>query len=413
MIAKIRVKLRSLWRQFYDVPWCVPAWGRAEAASTIRALVTGTIVRGPAVDRFAAGVKTLLSKRFALPVNRGRTAIELGLRAMAIGLGDDVVIPSYVCRSVLEAVVNTGAHPVFADIDDTLNISRRTVEAALTPQTKCVIVVHLFGSPAPIDEIESLLNARGIPLMDDAAQALGARVGNRIVGSFGACGIVSCGPGKPLAGAAGGLLVTNDPQLYERAASLELAPESTRVAATRTVQFWVWRRFRRYTAAVELIRDRVFGTPAEEVHENGRLSNIDAGIALAQLEHLDEHTAERRVNAEILARRLQTLPGTVVTDLSSNGMVIKLVYVIAEEGPSVLDAVQTLAAHGIESQPGYRPVHDSADDGRRLTTTVALWSRVLCVPLETKPRSTAAIPFGRPRVSAPHLTLSAVDTPSA
>jgi dTDP-4-amino-4,6-dideoxygalactose transaminase len=313
---------------------------------------------------------------------------------------------------VLDAVANTGARPVFADIDETLNISRRTVEAALTARTKCVIVVHLFGSPAPIDEIERLLDARGIALMDDAAQALGARVGDRIVGSFGACGIVSCGPGKPLAGAAGGMLVTNDRRLYERASALELAPEPASAAAARTIRFWVWRRFRRYTAALELILDRVFGARDDEVHVNGRLSNIDAGIVLAQLDRLHEHAAERRAHADVLSRRLQDLPGTIVTDLSPDAMVIKLVYVLSETGPSVHEAIEVLAAHGIEAQKGYSPVHEQAADADHLPNTVALWQRVLCVPLETRPRSAALIPFGRRREVFSRVAAGAVDVAS-
>ena len=332
IVSGIGRKVEMLRRQFYDVPWCAPAWGWSEFAVTARALGTASVVQGRSIERFASATRAHLGKQYACRSIVVGTAIELGLRAMGIGSGDDVVIPSYVCRSVLDAVLQARRK---SGVSPTLR-KRSTCRAgpsrrALTPRTKCVIVVHLFGAPAPIDEIEALLAPRGIAVMDDAAQALGARVGARQVGSFGACGIVSCGPGKPLAGAAGGLLVTDDRELYERAAALQLGPETASLAAARAVRFWVWRRFRKYTALLDLVSERLFGPRPEEVHTNCSLSNIDAGIALSQLQRLEQHAAERRSHAESMMQRLQTLPGEMITDLSPSGMAVKLIYILPEE----------------------------------------------------------------------------------
>jgi dTDP-4-amino-4,6-dideoxygalactose transaminase len=397
MIARVRRKIQSLRRLSYDVPWCVPAWGRVELAATVKTFATGTLVEGPGPDQFAAAVCTRLGLRYALPTNRGRTAIEMGLRAMGIGNGDDVVIPSLICSSVLDAVRSAGAAPVFADVDETLNVNRETIAAALTPRTKCVIVAHLFGNPAPIDAIERMLATSGIALMDDAAQALGARCGARPVGSFGQCGVVSCGAGKPLAGAAGGVLVTDDPVLFERARALPLAPEKSTAVAGRVLHFWIWRRLRRYTLPIRSVIDVLRGGESEPTHANARLSNLDALIGLAQLRDLERHAAERSDHLRALSAMLSGLPATTVTDFSSP-MAVKLVYVLDEHGPSVDDAIAALAQHGIEAQGGYTPVHRSPDDDARLPITTSIWKRVLTIPLETEPpsRSLVTVPLEVP-----------------
>jgi dTDP-4-amino-4,6-dideoxygalactose transaminase len=333
--------------------------------------------------------------RFALPVNRGRTAIAIGLRAMGIGPGDDVLLPSYLCRSVLDAILSTGARPIFADIGQDLNITAASVESSITPQTKCVIVSHLFGIAAAIDEIEPLLASRGVALMDDAAQALGARRGNRLVGSFGACGIVSCGPGKPLAGAAGGLLVTNDERLYARASAIRLELEPSTAVGNRAIQFWMWRRFRRYTLPAAVLVERLTGAAKEPAHVDARLSNLDAAIALDQFERLHRHAANRRRNAQRLVTRLSMLPARPVTDFSSSAIPVKLVYLLPESGLSVVEAIEILSQHGIEAEGGYAPLHTSYADDTRFPNTNSIWRRVLCVPLETQTRRSSPIPFQR------------------
>jgi dTDP-4-amino-4,6-dideoxygalactose transaminase len=384
-------KARRLLRRFYAVPWCVPAWGWQEFAVTVKALVTGRAVHGKSAEKFADSVAAYLGVGFAVPVNRGRTAIELALRAMAIGPGDDVVIPSFVCRSVLDAVLSTGASPVFADVDETLNVSSSSISAALTPRTKCAIVAHLFGTPAPIDEIEELLTSRGVALIDDAAQALGASRAGRPVGSFGRCGIVSCGPGKPLAGAAGGLLVTNDEQLYERCVGIELPFEPANVVRRRALAFWIFRRFRRYTLPFGILIDRVAARPTEAPHTSAALSELDAAIAVKQFESLSTHAAERRRNANRLLESLSALRGKLASDISPLGMAVKLVYILPQNGPTTEQAIDLLANHGIEAQGGYAPLHREFVDDACVPNTASVWRRVLCVPLETDPRADRVI----------------------
>jgi len=379
--------LGNLLRHCYQVPWCVPAWGMREFWATCAAVLRGRIVEGEAPALAAQEVKNYLGIAYALPVNRGRTALELGLRVLGVGPGDDVVLPSYLCRTALEAVEAVGANAVFADVGEDLNVTPETVGQALTRGTKCVIVPHLFGKAAPIDEIEAILREVGIPLIDDAAQSLGARRGGRLVGTFGACGVISCGPGKSLAGAAGGLLVTNDRPLYERANALDLGPEPPRQVARRTITFWIWRRFRRWTLPLRLVLDRLVGPEQEVPHRRGSLSNLDAKILLCQLKSLDWNARTRRSNIKRLLPAIQGVAAEPVMNWSPDDVAVKLVIVLASNGPDAGAAINQLARAGVECQGGYLPLHLQRPDPKPcLPRTEALFERVVCIPVERAAR---------------------------
>jgi dTDP-4-amino-4,6-dideoxygalactose transaminase len=210
-----------------------------------------------------------------------------------------------------------------------------------------------------------------------------------------------------LAGASGGLLVTNDKWLYERAVALRLEAEKAGAVASRTLAFWIWRRLRRYTLPFNVLLERLTGEGSESLHVNAPLANLDGAIALAQFESLERHAASRRRHARVLMERLSLLPARSITDFSSSGIPVKLVYVLPENGPSVEETIEILANYGIEAQGGYSPLHGSHSDDARLQKTSALWRRVLCVPLETRPRSSVRIPFQLPGQTSSGISMRA------
>ncbi len=401
------LELGNFLRYSYEVPWCVPAWGMREFRATCASGLGGRIVEGDAPARAVEAVKDYLGVAYAVPVNRGRTALMLGLRALGVGPGDEVVLPSYLCRTALDAVEAAGANPVFADVGEDLNVTPDTVRRALTPGTKCVIVPHLFGKAAPIDEIETILREAGIPLIDDAAQSLGARRGGRLVGTFGACGVISCGPGKSLAGAAGGLLVTNDRPLYERANALDLGSETARQVARRTITFWMWRRFRRCTLPLRMVLDRLVGPEQEVPYRRGSLSNLDAEILLCQLKSLERNARIRRSNIERLLPAIQGIADSPLMNWSPDDVAVKLVLVLPGSGPDAGAVIKRLARAGVECQGGYIPLHlQGSDPQPNLPRTEALYQRVVCIPVE---RGASAHRFGsvlsvfRPALERPPL----------
>jgi len=385
-MSRLARYVRQARRSRYDVPWCVPAWGWNELRACVARTVRGRVIHGDDGERFAASVAQSLGRRFGVPVNRGRTAIQIGLNALGVQAGDDVVVSTYVCRTAIDGIVAAGARPVFADVSNDLHLSLATVRAAVTSSTRCIVVPHLFGGTAPVDDIERFASDAGIELLDDAAQSFGARRAGRPVGSFGGGGIVAVGAGKSLAGAAGGVFVTDDADVAERARQLmQLLPEeSASVAVRRVAQYWMWRRLRRQSLPVKMVLDR-FSTGSDEGHIAARLSNIDAAIGREQLAFITTNGRIRRLNSERFADALGDAKEFIVSDMGELGMYVKLALVLPEEGPDSETLIDMLSAAGIEAQRGYRPCHLDLAPETGLPVAEALWERVVCLPTETAP----------------------------
>ncbi len=174
----------------------------------------GPYILGPEVEGFEREFASSLGARHAIGVANGTEALTLALRALGVGPGDEVIVPSFTFYASAEAIPPTGARPVFCDVDpETFCATPETVQAVMTPRTKAVIVVHLFGNVAPVAEIEAL----GVPVVEDAAQAAGALAADgRRAGSLGTIATFSFYPSKNLgAFGDGGAVVTNDDALDE------------------------------------------------------------------------------------------------------------------------------------------------------------------------------------------------------
>ena len=173
---------------------------------------SGRFILGPNVDAFEREAAAFLGTRDAIGVGNGTDAISLVLDALGIGPGDEVICPAFTFYATVEPVVHAGATPVFCDIHpETLNLDPEDVAAKVTPRTKAILAVHLFGRPAELDALPP-----GIPVIEDAAQAFGARVGERRAGSIGVAATFSFFPTKNLfALGDGGLVATGDDELAE------------------------------------------------------------------------------------------------------------------------------------------------------------------------------------------------------
>src|SRR4051795_122365 len=175
----------------------------------------GRYILGPEVEGFEAEFAEYLGAGHAIGVGNGTDALTLALKAMGVGPGDDVVVPSFTFYASAEAIPPTGARPVFCDVDtETFCVTPETVKAALTPNTKAVIVVHLFGNVAQVAEIEAL----GVPVVEDAAQAAGSTSPAGRPGGRGTAATFSFFPSKNLgAFGDGGAITTNDQAIADRA----------------------------------------------------------------------------------------------------------------------------------------------------------------------------------------------------
>jgi dTDP-4-amino-4,6-dideoxygalactose transaminase len=235
---------------------------RAKVAAILDA---GVYVLGPEVRAFESEFAAYCGTRHAVGVANGTDALVLALRALGVGPGDEVVVPSFTFYASAEAIPHTGARPVFCDVDpETMLMTADTVRAALTPRTKAVIAVHLFGNVAPVEEIEAL----GVPVIEDAAQAAGTVLDDgRRPGALGTIATFSFYPSKNLgAFGDGGAVVTNDDTLAE---------------TVRTLRFHGSRDKQHF----------------ELVGYNSRLDELQAGILRVQLPHLDGWADGRRAAA--------------------------------------------------------------------------------------------------------------------
>ncbi|MBI2877243.1 MAG: DegT/DnrJ/EryC1/StrS family aminotransferase [Candidatus Tectomicrobia bacterium] len=199
------------------IPHSRPTLGEEEIEAVSRVIRSGRIAQGEEVSRFEQEMAQRLGVGGGVAVSSGTAALHLSLLALEVGPGNEVILPDYVCLSVLDAVRQVGATPVLADIDPVgYNLAAPGLSQQVTPRTRAIIVPHLFGLPADLAELLSL----GIPVIEDCAQALGARYQDRPVGSFGQLAVLSFYATKVIATGEGGMVLSPSAALLERVRDL-------------------------------------------------------------------------------------------------------------------------------------------------------------------------------------------------
>ncbi len=291
-------------------------------AAIERVLDSERYILGPEVQAFEREFAEYCGAAHAVGVANGTEAITIALRAMGVGPGDEVVVPSFTFYASAEAIPPTGARPVFCDIDpDTYCLTAETVRAALTPRTRAVIAVHLFGNLAPVAEIEAL----GVPVLEDAAQAAGSTSAAGRPGALGTAATFSFFPSKNLGCFGdGGMITTSDEQVAERARVLRFHGSHDKVSY-------------------------------ELVGYNSRLDELQAAILRVQLPHLDTMADGRRNVGRLYEQAgLGELAG-LPRALEGSSPAWHL-YVVSHPEVERLEAA--LAAADIGHKPYYRtPVH--------------------------------------------------------
>ena len=202
-----------------------PVTDRMEAEAVAAVLESGMLTSparngGPAVRRLERAVREFTGARHAVAVSSGTAALHAALVSMDIGRGDEVVIPSFSYVATANAVAAAGATPVFADTSYNHTLDAEAVSAAITPRTRCIMPVHLYGRAARMDEILDAASGRGIRVIEDAAQSLGTTMHGRHTGTISDAGCYSLYPGKVVTAGEGGVVVTGDDATYERLLSV-------------------------------------------------------------------------------------------------------------------------------------------------------------------------------------------------
>ena len=199
------------------IPHSRPAIDEEDLQSAAEVLGSGQIAQGPRVEQFERHMATFVGVQGGVAVSSGTAALELALRALMIGVGDEVIMPSYVCAAPWLATQRVGAQATLVDIDvNTFNIDPLAARRAITKKTRAIIVPHLFGLPADLTALERL----GIPLIEDCAQTLGVTEQGRLVGTVGRLTVCSFYATKMLCAGEGGMVCSNEERLLERIKSL-------------------------------------------------------------------------------------------------------------------------------------------------------------------------------------------------
>lgn len=289
---------------------------------------------GPFVRRLEEGMSALTSRKHGIAVCNGSVALDVALAALEIGPGDEVILPAFTIISCAAAIVRAGATPVVVDsTPDTWNMDVTRVEELITPRTRAIMVVHIYGLPVDMRPLMEIAARHDLRVIEDAAEAHGLTCDGRNCGSFGDISTFSFYPNKHVTTGEGGMIVTNDDTLANRCRDL------------RNLCFGVRRRF-----------------VHEELGWNFRMSNLQAAVGVAQLERLSEFVNHKRSMGSHYNKLLGDLNGVVRplvrTTYAEN---IYWVYGLVLEDTLPYDAEEVMArlgARGIGTRPFFWPMHE-------------------------------------------------------
>lgn len=239
---------------------------------------------GPFVKEFEEKMSATVGRKFGIAVSNGTAALEVAAQALGIGEGDEVIMPAFTIISCAMAVTKLGAVPVLVDSDlHTWNMNVAEIEAKITPKTKAIMVVHIYGLPVEMEPVLALAKKYGLKVIEDAAEMHGQTYKGKPCGSFGDISTFSFYPNKHITTGEGGMVVTDDEKLAERC---------------RMLRNLCFRRDVRYVH--------------DEISDNYRFTNLQAAVGLAQLERLDEFVALKRAMGKYYTERLKDLEGLIL-----------------------------------------------------------------------------------------------------
>ncbi|MBI1276255.1 aminotransferase class V-fold PLP-dependent enzyme [bacterium] len=285
--------------------------------------------KGEFINRFEKGFAEFTGAAYATSVHNGTVAIHLALEALGIGKGDEVIVPTLTYVASVNTIVQAGAVPVFAESEPTYwQLDPADIEKRITPKTKAVMVVHLYGQACDMDAIMAICQKHKLLLVEDCAEAFGTLYKGRHVGTFGDAGTFSFFGNKTITTGEGGMVTFKDEAAYKRAAHLK----NQGVSATR--QYW-----------------------HDIVAYNYRMTNIQAAIGCAQLERAEATIAKKRELAEWYREGLKGLPVSVHAEAPGTRHSYWMCSIMVNDAEDRDPLREHLAAQGVETRPLFYPSH--------------------------------------------------------
>jgi perosamine synthetase len=295
-----------------------PSITESDCNAVAQAIRTCELATGNIAKKFGEQLAKYIGRKYALTASSGSTALHLALRALGVGAGDEVILPSYVCNSVISSVSQCGAKPVLADINaDDYNISFEDTKKKISAKTKAIIVPHMFGKP--VKDIEAFMQL-GIPIVEDCAISIGAVHNGKKIGNFGIVSIFSFYATKMLTTGTGGAILTNDRKIFQKLADLTNYDQREK-----------------------------FG----EAY-NYRMADFNAALGISQLKKLDSFVKRRK---QIARSYNQILSRNIELKLPNARENIFFRYVIEHPEPEAL--IRNAKKRGIQAErPVFRPLHN-------------------------------------------------------
>jgi len=354
----------------WKIPLFKMAWDETDVAAVNGVIRSGmNWAAGPAVDEFEKKIAAYVGTKYAVTTNSGTSALHAVLAAYGVGPGDEVIVPSFTFIATANAPLFLGAKPVFADIEEaSFGLDAGDVERKITGRTRIILPIHYGGLPCRMDDLMKVANEHKLPLIEDAAEALGATIRGKKVGSIGDSAILSFCQNKVITTGEGGAVVTNSPEICRR---LELIRSHGR------------RESNAYFDSTE---------PADYVTlgYNFRMSTITAALGVAQLDRIDKIIALRREKAAYLATKLAGVKGLIVPETPIDSFNVYQMFPVRIAGAAKRrDALKDfLAKKGIMSRVYFDPVHLSlfyrqrfGYQGGELPVTEKIAGEVLNLPV--------------------------------
>jgi perosamine synthetase len=354
-------------------------------------LTSGAVVDGPQIGTLKTQIVASLGVADVLLTGSGSLALELALHFCGVGRGDEVVLPTFCCTAVVPPVLAVGATPVLADCGDDLNITTASVAAVLTKNTKAIVAPHLFGNPAEIDAIVELVRGRNIRVIDDAAQALGATIDGRPVGSFGDAGILSFGAEKVCFGLGGGALISRREEFIQTFSQMSLPAPALRASIANLLSTFFWRRLRRWTLPLRSALSPRPAAPdaAPAPYRRESISNLAAAVASSLLRTLDQNILARRARVRAYRELLSSEPGIeLISHRAGSACLTQVIRVLPRhrDDDGAAQVIAALRAAGYEVQGSYVPIHlmSSFQDcvWDRLPYADRVWADLVELPCE-------------------------------
>lgn len=314
-------------------------WDEEDVRMTSEAIRKGAYwAAGPNIGAFERKISEYGGTKYCLVFNSGTSALHAILLAYDIGPGDEVIVPSFTFIATANAPLFVGAQPIFADIEEeTYGLDPKDVEGKITSKTKAILPIHYGGIPCRVRELREIADAHNLFLIEDAAEAFGAKIGEKKVGTFGHSAMFSFCQNKIITTGEGGAIVTDSEEIYEK---LKLIRSQGRLETAD------------YFASAEYMDYVTLGY-------NFRLSDIQAALGIAQLNKVDKIIEMRRRNAEYMSQRLSTIAAITLPKVPEDYFHVYQMYAVTIRGGrnSRDELMACLGEKGIMTKVNFHPVH--------------------------------------------------------